>query len=264
MSELTDNVQYSNADQAFAAAIINDIKRAQRLPLNVTPADVFNAISTQIDWWYESVPYATQDDQIAFDVALLSKMEQYVDSANFPIYTNAMVMPSAVWAIYQAFYIGTGFLNRTSWTFAKWQLESVLLSSTPGLNPNYGSDTYMASIFATNLLTSVGKEPVLYEFNRLTHLLQVFDNGDRVGHIFCKVARCLPISSFYSDVWFRRFIISHVLSAICDHIELFGAQLPGDLSINTGVLRTRADKLMDDVVQHMEAETENDVYIIKT
>jgi hypothetical protein len=173
-------------------------------------------------------------------------------------------MPSAVFGVYEAFYQGTGFWTRSVFSLARWKMESILLSPTAGMGSMYGVDTYMSSMFSTNLLNSLGKEPLLYDFNRLTGIMQIHDKGDRTGAVICKVARCLQPSQLYKDTWYRRYIIGHVLNARADQLELFGAQLPGDAAINVGVLRNRAEALLDQVTQHLEDENAADFYVVKS
>jgi hypothetical protein len=122
----------------------------------------------------------------------------------------------------------------------------------------------MESIFSTNLLQSMGREPVMYDYNQLNKVMRVYDHGDRTGRITCRVARDLPLSDLYSDPWFKRYIIGHTLDALADHIELFGSELPGNLSINLGVLRNRSEKLLDMVREQMQADTDTSLFMIKT
>jgi hypothetical protein len=266
VNEAVQGSVYSNADYAFANSVITDIRRNHRMPLNITQEDVFNAILNQIDWWYEKCPYATADDQLCFDISLLGRAEQLLDPDNeaYQLLTNSLIMPGKVRAIYELFYLGTGYMSRSSFSFAKWQLESLLMSSSSGLQPNYGSDIYMASVFATNLLASMGKEPVMFDYDRLTKILRVYDSGSKTGTIMCKVCRDLPLSALYNDLWFRRFIISHVLDGLADHLELFGSELPGNLAINIAVLRNRSEKLMTEVTDYIQADSDSDIIIIKT
>jgi hypothetical protein len=93
--------------------------------------------------------------------------------------------------------------------------------------------------------------------------MRIDDNGDRRGYIACRVARKLQPSILYADPWYRRFIIAHVINQRADQIELFGAQVPGDNQINISVLRNRADKLLDSVMQYEQDETDTEFYINK-
>lgn len=257
--------QYSNVDIAFAKSILNDIRRNQRLPIELKVDDVFHAIQTQTDWWYDQCPYATEDDQLYFDLSIVPKCNATLDKdGQFKLLTNEVLLPSAVFDVYELFYATDGYWSTGQMSLAQWRLESILIDNVASPENMFGVDSYMASLFCSNLVNSIDKEPVLFDYNQLTRKLKLYDNGTRSGHIICKVARKLQPSDLYKDLWYRRYIIAHVISAKADQIELFGASLPGDLSINIGVLRERADKLLDMVNQHLEAENDNDFYITKT
>jgi hypothetical protein len=58
--------------------------------------------------------------------------------------------------------------------------------------------------------------------------------------------------------------MAQTLYARADQIDLFGAQLPGDLSVNTGVLRTMADKWLERVTKQVEDENNSEFYVCKT
>lgn len=68
----------------------------------------------------------------------------------------------------------------------------------------------------------------------------------------------------YADTWFRRYIMSNVISARADQIELFDAQLPGDKSINLSVLRNRADQLMEMVKEYLTDLNDTEIIIQKS
>lgn len=267
-SPIVEEQQYSNADYAFANLIIAQIKRQQRLPLMLTPADVFGVLQEYLPYWYEQWPDATQDDQLIFSTDVLQRPQYYLDAAGadkrFRLLTNQVLMPPAVAGVYRLFYTESGYASRSLLNYANWSLEFLLLSSTFGSYPRLQVDQYMGSVFCMNLLDSLSKEPVLHKYNKDSHILQVYDLGARAGSIVCEVARMLPPSTFYENAYFKMFIMAKVIEARADHIELFGAQLPGDLSINIGVLRNRADKLMDIVNKQIEAENNSDFYIIKS
>lgn len=263
------NLQYSNEDYAFANSVINDIKRQQRLPLQINPEDVFGAIQNQADIWYDQWPSATQDDQLTFECDVLANPQKYLDKSGvdqrFKLMTNQVLMPSAVYGVYQLFYSSSGYANRSLLNYANWSLEWILLSSSAGnVYPQYGVETFMGSVYCLNLLNSLSKQPVMHKFNRDSHILQVYDLGYNTGFITALVARCLPISTFYGNPYFRRYIMGHVIQARADQIELFGTVLPGDLQVNVGVLRNRADKLLEDVNKMMETENGTEFYALKT
>lgn len=263
-----DNVsgkQYTSNDVAFAKYILNDIRRNQRLPIELSEDDVFHAIRTQTDWWYDQCSYATEDDQLYFDLSVVPRCNASLDKDNhFKLLTNEVLLPSAVFDVYELFYATDGYWSTGQMSLAQWRLESILVDSIGGSDNVFGVDSYMASLFCNNLINSIDKEPVLFDFSRLTHKLKLYDVGSRSGNIICKVVRCLQPSALYEDLWYRRYIMSHVIEAKADQLELYGASLPGDLQINIGVLRTRAEKLLDMVKEHLTADNEADTYIIKT
>lgn len=267
--EMTGEVKYSNADYAFANKIINTIKRAHRLPLMISANDVFNAIEVEAPSWYANYPDATQDDQLVFDVSVLSNPQKYLDAAgadkSFRLQTNQVLMPPAVYGIYNVFYTGgSAYANRSLLNYANWSLSWLLLSSAFGAYPRMAVDNYMGSVFCMNLLRSLSKEPVRHYYNQDSHILQVYDLGARSGSICCEVSRCLQIQNFYQNPWFIKLIIASTIEARCTQIDLFGAQLPGDLQINTGVLRDIASKYREEVDKHLEAENGSDFYAIKS
>lgn len=262
-----DSPEYSNKDYAFANWVLNDIKRNQRLPLNITQQDVFDAIRNNSMWWYNEYPDATQDDFLYFSTdALTAPKDDLPEELKMHLTTYSVLMPDAVLSVFNCFYSSTGFANRASWAFSKWQLEAILFNSYQGLTTGYGVDTYMASTYATNLMGSLGKEPVAMHYNQDTHVLQAFDFHPKnmYGWISCEVARMLPISTFYSNDMYRKWIMAHVIQARCDQLELFGAQLPGELQLNVGVLRDRAQKFEDFVKEQVEQFKGADFYIIKS
>lgn len=265
----TDELQYSNADYEFANTIITAIKRQERLPLNLTAEDVFGEIRTNAPEWYEMWPDATQDDQLIFSTDLVKTPQKYLDKAgvdkSFQLLTGQVLMPPAVFGIYEVFYSGSGYVNRSLLNYANWSLSWLLLSTSFGAYPRMDVDSYMGSVFCMNLLNSLSKEPVVHQYNRDSHILQVYDIGNRCGNIICKVARALPIQTFYNNAWFRMFIMGHVIQARADHFELFGSPaMPGDLQINVSVLRNRADKFLDRVKEQLDREQASDFYIIKS
>ena len=262
------NLQYSNADYEFANIVINSIKRQQRLPLMLTPTDVFGVMQDVVPKWYKEWPDATQTDQLTFDVDVLANPQKYLDKASidkrFKLHTNQVLMPPAVYGIYNVFYSNSGYMNRSLLNYAQWNLSWMLASTQVGAFPRMEVDNYMGSVFSMNLLNSLAKEPVKFEYNQHSHILQVYDLGNRQGFISCEVARCLPVEDFYSNPFFRMLIIANVIYARADQIELFGAQLPGDLQINVSVLRSRADKLMDEYSKQVDSENAADFYAIKS
>lgn len=264
----TDERVYSNEDYQYANSIINDIKRQQRLPLQLTVRDVFGVFETALSWWYEKYPDATQDDQLTFDVNVLHRPQEYLDKAgvdkSFRLLTNQVLMPPIVYGIYNCFYLSSGYVNRSLLNYANWSLEWLLLSSTFGSYPRMNVDTYMGSVYCLNLLNSLSKEPVLHKYNKDTHILQVYDLGYRTGYITCNVARMIPLQAMYGNPWFRKYVIAKVLEARADSIEIYGAQLPGDLQFRPEVLRNRAQKLMDEVNEQLKFENDTEFYAIKS
>lgn len=262
------NLQYSNADYAFANTVINIIKRQNRLPLQITPDDVFGAMQNMVPWWYEQWPDATQDDILTFNTDVLRVPQKYLDAAGcdkrFRLSTNQVLMPPNVFGVYELFYCSSGFSNRSLLNYANWHLDFILMQSSFGVYPELHVDNYLGSVFCMNLLDSLSKEPVLHDYNKDSHILQCYDLGNRSGFISCKVARCLPVQTFYQNPWFRQFIMAHVINARADHIELFGAQLPGDLQINVSVLRNFADKMLEEVNKQVDAENGSEFYAIKS
>lgn len=264
-----DEPQYSNADYEFANTVIRMITRNERLPLKLTAADVFSEISTNAPEWYEMWPDATQDDQLIFSTDLVKTPQKYLDNAgidkSFRLLTGQVLMPPAVFGIYEVFYSGSGYVNRSLLNYANWSLSWLLLSTSFGAYPRMDVDSYMGSVFSMNLLNSLSKEPVVHQYNKDSHVLQIYDIGNRSGHITCKVARALPIQTFYQNPWFRMFIMGHVLQARADHLTLFGSPaMPGDLQINTSVLTDRANKFLDRVKEQIDREQASDFYAIKS
>lgn len=261
-------LQYSNLDYAFAQHVINEARQAQRLPLELQPADVFHAIQSQTDMFYELAPYATEDDLLSFDMALVDRANQKLRSIDtegkFKLHTNELLLPDAVYAIYEVFYQNHGQWERSAFSVAQWRMETVLNTALAVPGAAYGIDDYFTSLYCCNLLDSVSKEPVLYRYNNLTHILKIDDLGVRSGLITCRVSRKLQPSQLYQDPYYRRFILSHTLNQKCDQLELFGTQTPGDTQLNVDVIRRKADKLMEDVTEHLKAETDNDYFAIKT
>jgi hypothetical protein len=263
-----DERVYSSEDYQYANSIINDIKRQQRLPLQLTVRDVFGVFETALGWWYEKYPDATQDDLLTFNVDVLNQPQKYLDAADvdksFRILTNQVLMPPNVYGIYNCFYLSSGYVNRSLLNYANWSLEWLLLSSTFGSYPRMNVDTYMGSVFCLNLLNSLSKEPVRHKYNQDTHILQVYDLGYRVGYITAEVARMIPLQTMYHNPWFRKYVIAKVLDARADSIEIYGAQLPGDLQFNSSVLRNRASKLMEEVEKQLDIENASEFYAIKS
>ena len=261
---VVDALQYSNADHMFASSIINDIKRAQRLPLALKAEDVFNAIRNETMYWYEHKVDASTEEQLAFNLDVFEKQKRYLGEKGFQLFTDSIVFPSRVLGVYEAFYDANYIGNRPGITLAKWQLESILINTLQVQSQTYGVDNYLASQFCSNLLWSLSKEPVVYEYNPLTNIFKVYDKGRRVGSIYCKVALALPLEALYRDTWYRKYIMAHVINARCDQIELYGAQYPGDTQINISVLRNRADRLLEEVKQQIESEEDADYYVIRS
>lgn len=266
-----DNVMqlnYSNADYEFANWCINNIKRQQRLPLQINAADVFGAMQDKCPWWYEMYPQATRDDYVTFDIDLLNVPQKYLDKfeadKSFRLHTNQVLLPPDVASVYECFYNTSGYANRSLLNYANWSLEYLLMSSTYGTYPRMNVDTYATSFYCLNLLDSLSKEPVRFVYNHDTHVLQVYDLGYRTGFILMQVARFIPIHHFYNNYWFRMLIMAAVLEARADSIDLFGAQLPGDLQVNTGILRDRAKTMQEQVEKQIELELNSEFYAIKT
>jgi hypothetical protein len=261
-------LQYSNADYEFANWCINNMKRQQRLPLQFKQADVFGAMQDKCPWWYEMYPQATQDDYVTFDIDLLKVPQKYLDKAgvdkSFKLHTHQVLLPPDVASVYECFYNTSGYVNRSLLNYANWSLEYLLMSSTYGTYPRMNVDTYAASFYCLNLLDSLSKEPVKFVYNHDTHLLQVYDLGYRSGYIIMQVSRYIPVQNFYNNPWFRQLIMAAVLEARADSIDLFGAQLPGDLSVNTGVLRDRARSMQEAVDKQIELENGTEFYAIKS
>lgn len=258
--------QFTDTDYAFAKWLLNDIKRNQRLPLSLKEDDVFAAVANNMDWWYENCPYATEDDQLTINLDMVpaANKQLLADNPNLQLLTNEVLMPEQVYDLYSLYYATDGFWSGGQMTLAQWRLEAIMISSIAGVANQYGVDTYMASLFSGNLANSIDKMPVQFDYNRFTRKLKLYDKGTRGGYIICKVARKIQPSALYQDHWFRMYIMSHVINAKADQIELYGATLPGDLSVNIGVLRNRAEQLLDKVNEHMQAENDNDFYIEKT
>lgn len=265
--EVSVDTSASNLDYAFANEIIDIITRQHRLPLALHAEDVFNEVRTNMFEWYELWPDATQDDQLSFSTAVLRKPEQYlpsVDGNTYRLHTNQVLMPPAVYGVYECFYVNSYAGMSQLSSYALWRASSILvgpLNSGQGLD----LDQYMASVFVSNLSESLVKEPVLHSYNQDSRILQVYDAADRHGMIICKVARMLPIETFFNNAWFRMFIVGHVLNARADHFELFGSPaLPGDLQINVSVLRNRAQDLLQRVREQMTLEASTAFYAIKS
>lgn len=259
-----DILEYSNNDMMFASKIINNIKRAQRLPLAINSEDVFNAIRNETPWWYEHRTEATTEQQLAFNLNMFQKQKEYFERKGFQLFGDTILMPSGVMGVYSAYYDSNYIGNRPGITLAKWQLESILINTLHVQSQQYGVDNYLVAGFCSNLLWSLSREPVAYEYSPLTKEFKVFDKGNRVGSIYCKVALAQPLSALYNDLWYSKYIMAHVINARCDQIELYGAQLPGDTQVNISVLRNRADKLLDEVKAYIEADESADFYIEKS
>jgi len=262
----TSSVQFSDTDYAFARWMLNDIKRNQRLPLSLAEDDVFAAVANNMDEWYELCPYATEDDQLTINLDMVpaATKKLIADNPNLHLLTDEVLMPEQVYDLYGLFYASDGFWSGGQMSLAQWRLEAIMISSISGVANQYGVDTYMAALYSGNLANSIDRQPVMFDYNRFTRKLKLYDKGDRSGYIICKVARKIQPSVLYQDHWFRKYIMHHVINAKADQIELYGATLPGDLAVNIGVLRNRADSLMDAVKEHMQAENDNDFYIEKT
>lgn len=259
-------LQYSNEDYAFASYIIEEVRGNHRLPLNIAPDDVFYAVRHFTKWFYEMYPDATEDDQLIFDLALIPQMNAALDQAsNFKLRTNELLLPSCVYAISNVFYINeSDFASTSAISLAQWKLESILVNSYATVGEVYGIDTYLAGIFCSNVLQSIGKEPVVFDFNKMTHIMKFRDNGYRQGKIICDVTRCLQPSVLYNDQWYQNFIVAKVLEEKAKQLNFADATTPGDTKINVNVITDKAKELMDELREQITALNDTDFIIYKT
>jgi hypothetical protein len=257
-------------DYNFIARVLSFISNGMKLPLNLDSAEVITCIQNNTPKYYQICPWATVDDKLVFNLSKLNRPTKEffpdVTDESMIIATDTIILPPKVEEVFELKWIERGYGTVGGFDYASWKLEAMMSNSMMGnpMHNNAGADTYMASVFVSNTLRSLGTETVAYDYNPLTYELKIHDSNKRTGLIGMEVARRIPLKALYADDWYLRYIASLTLKAKLEHMKMFDAKLPGDLALNVGDIETRANDMYDKVIEYLEQETEHHLNFIKS
>jgi hypothetical protein len=270
---LSDNPQVLDLtveDFAFISKVLSFISNGMKLPLNLDSADVITAIQNNHVKYYKICPWATVDDLIVFDMTKLNRpIKEFFPQDNpadtsMRIANDTIILPPKVEEVFEVKWLNRGIGAIGAFDYVSWKMEAMLAGGTlNAFSSQQGADTYMASVYVANTIRSMAVETVQYNYNDLTHELKIFDDRRRQGQLHMEVARRIPLTALYQDDWFYRWISALVIIAKVEHMTLFDAKLPGDLNLNLGDVKSRGEKLYEEVVTYLEQETEHNFNFIK-
>lgn len=235
-------------ESQFIREVQAELTGSGSLPIVLEEVEIKRIIDQSSRWFYENWQTAVETDHYVIPK----------DQFNNPTFkkTRQIIMPDCVVSIYRFQEIsGIGRLGNIDRDFA----EDRLIASEIFLSSFHGDDLVMrtAQYQAFDLYKAYFLEQISYDFNANTHRLKVIGRDPKFDAYIQAYVK-IPIEHLYDDYYFLRYVTGKSKLSLARILGMYPFPLPGNVTIDTGILRDEGNEEIAWVLERIDTETTAD------